>query len=298
MLNKSVFSQVIRNFCKTIKMIERLEKFSVSERTDHEFIDRSHVLTLEEKGIVQCGIATCRDEFTIARRNQQKHMLLYTVKGRGWLTSGGIRYELEPGSVISVPAGIDNAFGIEEQDWQIAWVFLDPLKAWPSIDLSLVRLDVTPISEVMYAAVLGLLRTISLPIALGSDIAIRSVEQIELLINAPAATDSNRLKTRLNQLFANVQRQLHKDWSVEQLAEMMPCSEPHFHRLCQQYLGHSPKVHLTRMRMEYAARLLVSTQWSVQHIGEIVGYPNAANFSTRFKKWSQLTPRSFRNKFA
>ncbi|ETX21658.1 bacterial regulatory helix-turn-helix s, AraC family protein [Vibrio parahaemolyticus IDH02640] len=49
-----------------------------------------------------------------------------------------------------------------------------------------------------------------------------------------------------------------------------------------------------RMRMEYAARLLRSTEWPIQHIGEIVGYPTSANFSTRFKAWSSMTPREFR----
>ncbi len=29
-------------------------------------------------------------------------------------------------------------------------------------------------------------------------------------------------------------------------------------------------------------------------VGEIVGYPNAANFSTRFKAWSGMTPRQFK----
>jgi AraC-like DNA-binding protein len=99
---------------------------------------------------------------------------------------------------------------------------------------------------------------------------------------------------RLNKAFERVQQQLHKDWSIDSLASLIPCSAPHLHRLCQQYFGHSPKVHLTRMRMEYAARLLSATDWPIQQVSEIVGYPNPANFSTRFKTWSEMTPRQYR----
>ncbi|MCK6263655.1 AraC family transcriptional regulator [Vibrio sp. ZSDE26] len=275
-------------------MIERQETLQISDKTHHEFIDQTNVLMLEEMGIIQCGIATCRDFFSIYRKNQQKHMLLYTIKGKGWLKVQHQRYQLEPSSVITTPAFIEVGFGMEEEEWQIAWVFLDPKADWSDVIGGGVQYSLTPISEVIYAAILSMLRSISLPIDLGGAIGKRAVEQIELLINAPINNEQSRSKIRMTRVFDLVQRQLHKDWTVTQLASQFPCSEPHFHRLCQQIYKHSPKVHVTRMRMEYAARLLVSTDWSIQHIGEIVGYPNAANFSTRFRRWSNMTPRMFR----
>ncbi|USD44166.1 helix-turn-helix domain-containing protein [Vibrio sp. SCSIO 43135] len=275
-------------------MLDRQERFTISDKTKHEFIDHSHVLRLEELGIVQCGIATCRDDFSVFRKHQQKHMLLYTVKGKGWLESHGQKFHLEPGSLITVPAGVENGFGLSEEDWQIAWIFLSPEHDWEHFCDSDIKYTLTPVAEVIYASILALLRSIALPIDLGGGVAIKVVEQIELMINTPMETEESRNTSRMRHVFYQVQRQLHKDWTVAQLASMLPCSEPHFHRLCQQIYGHSPKVHLTRMRMEYAARLLGSTVWSIQHIGEIVGYPNAANFSTRFKRWGGMTPREFR----
>ncbi|MEZ8824837.1 AraC family transcriptional regulator [Vibrio amylolyticus] len=275
-------------------MNDKQEKLMISEKTHHEFTDHSKVMSLEELGIVQCGIATCREEFSIYRKNQQKHMLLYTVRGKGWLESEGKRYVLEAGSVITTPAFIELGFGIEEEDWQIAWVFLDASRDWTDTIENQICYSLTPVSEVIYAAILAMLRSSSLPIDLGGVIGRRAVEQIELLIKAPISLEKTRNRTRIERVFELVQRQLHKDWTVEQLAAQFPCSEPHFHRLCQRFYGHSPKAHVTRMRMEYASRLLLSTEWSVQHIGEIVGYPNAANFSTRFKAWSSMTPRRYR----
>ncbi|MEZ8124551.1 AraC family transcriptional regulator [Vibrio splendidus] len=275
-------------------MNEKQERYEISENTHQEFVDQSHVLAFEELGIVQCGTASCRDFFSVYRKNQQKHMLLYTVRGKGWLESGACRYILEPGSYITVPAGIENGFGIEEETWQIAWIFLSPDKKWEGVVSDEVNYTLSPAAEVVSSCIHTLLRSIALPIDLGGAIANYSVAQIEYMINAPVPQQQSRNLIRLRRVFDNVQKQLHKEWNVHELAGLFPCSEPHFHRLCQRYYSHSPMTHIMRMRMEYAARLLKSSDWSIQHIGEIVGYPNAANFSTRFKAWSGMTPRQFK----
>ncbi|MFA0035767.1 AraC family transcriptional regulator [Vibrio sp. 10N.261.52.A1] len=275
-------------------MSEKQERYKISEKTHQEFVDQSHVLAFEELGIVQCGTASCRDFFSVYRKNQQKHMLLFTVRGKGWLESGGCRYILEPGSCITVPSGIENGFGIEEETWQIAWIFLSPDKHWENIVSDEISYTLSPAAEVVSSCIHTLLRSIALPIDLGGAIANHSVAQIEFLINAPVPNHQSRNLVRLRRVFDNVQKQLHKEWNVHELANLFPCSEPHFHRLCQRYYSHSPMTHIMRMRMEYAARLLKSSDWSIQHIGEIVGYPNAANFSTRFKAWSGMTPRQFK----
>ncbi|MFH4853717.1 AraC family transcriptional regulator [Vibrio diabolicus] len=274
-------------------MEDKQERYAISEKTYQEFIDHSRVLALEERGIVQCGIATCRDFFSVYRKNQKKHMLLYTVRGKGWLESGACRYDLEPGSLITVPAGVENGFGMEEELWQIAWLFLAPDRVWPMIE-SNINYQLTSAPEVMYACIQTLLRSINLPIDYGGAVGAHSVAQLELMLNMPPSESISRSQLRLRRVFDLVQRQLHKDWSVEQVAALYPCSEPHLHRQTQKQFGRSPMAHLTRMRMEYAARLLRSTEWPIQHIGEIVGYPTSANFSTRFKAWSSMTPREFR----
>ncbi|CAE6924693.1 arabinose operon control protein [Vibrio sp. B1REV9] len=272
---------------------EKQERYAISDKTYQEFIDHTKVIALEERGIVQCGIATCRDFFSVYRKNQKKHMLLYTVRGKGWLESGACRYSLEQGSLVIVPAGIENGFGMEDQTWQIAWVFLAQGKEWPMVGDE-IEYQLTTAPEVMYSCIQTLLRSINLPIDYGGEVGAHSVAQLELMLNMPHSDSLSRNQLRLHRVFDLVQRQLHKEWTVEQLAALYPCSEPHLHRLSQQYFGRSPMAHLTRMRMEYAARLLRSTEWSIQHIGEIVGYPTGANFSTRFKAWSTMTPREFR----
>lgn len=219
-------------------MSDKQECYEISESTHQEFVDQSHVLAFEQLGIVQCGTASCREFFSVYRKNQQKHMLLFTVRGKGWLESGACRYILEPGSCITVPAGIENGFGIEEETWQIAWIFLSPDKQWLNIDNE-IRYTLTPAAEVVASCIHTLLRSISLPIDLGGAVAIHSVAQIEALINAPIPQPQSRNEIRLKRVFDNAQKQLHRVWSIQDLANLFPCSEPHFHRLCRRYYSHS-----------------------------------------------------------
>ncbi|MDF4746053.1 AraC family ligand binding domain-containing protein, partial [Vibrio parahaemolyticus] len=185
-------------------MEDKQERYAISEKTYQEFIDHSRVLALEERGIVQCGIATCRDFFSVYRKNQKKHMLLYTVRGKGWLESGACRYDLEPGSLITVPAGVENGFGIEEEPWQIAWLFLATDREWPILECD-VRYQLSSTPEVMYACIQTLLRSINLPIDYGGAVGEHSVAQLELMLNMPPSESISRSQLRLRRVFDLVQ---------------------------------------------------------------------------------------------
>ncbi|NMU33672.1 helix-turn-helix transcriptional regulator, partial [Vibrio parahaemolyticus] len=115
------------------------------------------------------------------------------------------------------------------------------------------QLSSTP--EVMYACIQTLLRSIHLPIDYGGAVGEHSVAQLELMLNMPPSESISRSQLRLRRVFDLVQRQLHKDWSVEQVAALYPCSEPHLHRFTQKQFGRSPMAPLMRMRMEYAIGL-------------------------------------------
>lgn len=274
------------------------EYYQISETTEQEVVDQSHLLDLEQHGIVQCGISKCHEDFTIFRRNPAKHMLLFTCEGFGWLETPDKRWRLEPDSVIFVPAGCANGLGIEGEYWKIAWLFLTPHPQWQDLIGEHISHSTTRCASILYNSIQCLVQSLSLPFPIGNQIGSSIVEQINLMISHRMPSSAPPAQQRLDSVFQTAHRQLHKDWKVSDLAALYPCSEPHFHRLCQKYFGHSPMAHLTRLRMEHASRLMTTTDWPIQHISEAIGYPNPANFSTRFKKWSNMTPREFKKRFS
>ncbi|HEX7933086.1 MAG TPA: helix-turn-helix domain-containing protein [Paraburkholderia sp.] len=51
---------------------------------------------------------------------------------------------------------------------------------------------------------------------------------------------------------------------------------------------------MTRLRLEEAARRLLSTDQSVLHIAIAVGFGNASHFSVHFKRDYGMTPLAYR----
>lgn len=88
---------------------------------------------------------------------------------------------------------------------------------------------------------------------------------------------------------------LESPLSLEQLARRQGCSRTHLHRLCQTYFGMPPYQMLIRMRMHRAAGLLLKhPELSIKEITAQVGYANALNFSTEFRRHFHLSPRDYR----
>lgn len=278
-------------------MGEKQEYFRISRESEHEYLNHTHAIQLEAYGFVQCGIAYCREEFTVRRTNMHKHMLLYTIKGKGWFECEGKREILIPGTVVKVNSNVENSFGIEESDWQIAWIFLSPDRDWSGTIPKTFSYCDSGESDAIYAVILSILRSKHLPLELNKQVVDLALKQLKILVKESVSVKRQSQQIKLDRVFEEAQKQLHREWDVGQLSALYPCSPPHFYRLCNEYFGQSPMSYLTRLRMEYAASLLTSTYWSIQQIGEIIGYPVAANFSSRFKAWSSLSPRQYRKQY-
>jgi YesN/AraC family two-component response regulator len=78
------------------------------------------------------------------------------------------------------------------------------------------------------------------------------------------------------------------------LARNVGLSPSHFRRLFKAAYGCTPMELLERLRMEQAARLLKAGGLSVKEVARKVGYQNANNFSTAFKRFYGTPPQSHR----
>ena len=110
------------------------------------------------------------------------------------------------------------------------------------------------------------------------------------------ALNSTDVKTdqRLLQLWKTIGENLGYSWDVKQLAELANITPEHLRRLCKIYFGRSPMRHLTHLRMQYAAMLLLSASYPVDTIAHKVGYDNSFAFSTAFKRFMKIAPSQYR----
>jgi transcriptional regulator GlxA family with amidase domain len=94
-----------------------------------------------------------------------------------------------------------------------------------------------------------------------------------------------------------LQKELHRELSIGELAEACGTSERSLLRHFRQHYGNSPLGHIQHLRVERAKALLETTLLSFDEIVERCGYSDASSFRKLFKRATSLTPADYRERF-
>jgi AraC-like DNA-binding protein len=85
--------------------------------------------------------------------------------------------------------------------------------------------------------------------------------------------------------------------TVADLAAAARLSPAHFSREFRRAFGESPHGYLLSRRLERAASLLRSTDWSVARVGVSVGWSSVGSFTTSFRRMYGCSPTAYRAAF-
>ncbi|MBD2845419.1 response regulator [Paenibacillus sp. IB182496] len=84
-----------------------------------------------------------------------------------------------------------------------------------------------------------------------------------------------------------------EELSLQVIAGRFGFSREYVSRRFKQELGENVSDYLLRVRMEKAKLLLLSPQWRVAQVAEMVGFADEKYFSKVFKKWTGRSPKQF-----
>lgn len=90
---------------------------------------------------------------------------------------------------------------------------------------------------------------------------------------------------------------LNKELCLDDIANYVNMSKFHFSHAFTKALGISPWNYLKKLRLEYAAKLLLSTNLTVDEISSMVGYTSSNYFSKDFRKYIGTSPGKFRERY-
>ncbi len=85
---------------------------------------------------------------------------------------------------------------------------------------------------------------------------------------------------------------------IDDIAQQMGMSSRNFKRRFKSATGEVPILYLQRIRIEGAKRLLETTRKTVDEIAFMAGYENSNSLRKLFKKYTSLSPNSYREKFS
>ena len=81
--------------------------------------------------------------------------------------------------------------------------------------------------------------------------------------------------------------------SVADLARAAGLSKAHFSREFTRAFGEAPHQYLLTRRLERAAALLRTTDWSVARVCFAVGWESVGSFTTSFRRMFETTPTAY-----
>jgi transcriptional regulator GlxA family with amidase domain len=103
--------------------------------------------------------------------------------------------------------------------------------------------------------------------------------------------------TELDAVLAWIERNAHRDLTLNDIAEQAAMSIRTLNRRFQAETGQTPMQWVTGVRVRHAQELLERTSLGVEQIGRAVGFTSAANFREQFRRLSGVAPLSYRTTF-
>lgn len=123
------------------------------------------------------------------------------------------------------------------------------------------------------------------------------IELIALIARAGSTSDIIRKKkgnANLDGVLELMHNSYNLNWSMSDFARECNISPYRFIHKFKEHMGMSPLEYLTRIRVEKAKELLVSTTLNISEISEVIGYENPLYFSRVFKKAENMSPTQYR----
>lgn len=100
---------------------------------------------------------------------------------------------------------------------------------------------------------------------------------------------------RLKSVTQEIQQNYTRNFSIDELADMMHLSKSQFFRVFKNELGLSPTQYINNVRILHAQELLTKTSSNITEISMLSGFSDIYYFSRCFKEWVGITPTQYRS---
>ena len=125
------------------------------------------------------------------------------------------------------------------------------------------------------------------------------LRQIFLLVRRTRQEERPTVSTYIQEEMEFARRYFNEHYnepiSIQEYAESRNMSVCYFQRNFKQIVKHTPMQYLLTIRVNNAASLLETTDYSMAEIAAIVGYEDPLYFSRLFRKIKGVSPRDYRN---
>lgn len=218
-------------------------------------------------------------------RGAAELVLIYGVRGRGWVKWGDETHAVGPGDLAVLPARRGHEYGSQDDDpWSIYWLHLTgSLESEWLARLArgggVVTVGQEPAIARGFDEIVSILET-----GYGPQQRLRSagacwnlLMQLLACLQSPQPSVST-MAQRLDATITHMQRHLDGRLSVAQLAALAMISPQHYAECFKQHTGFSPIDYFLRLRLRQAMSLILTTRRPIKEIAAEVGFENQMYF--------------------
>jgi AraC family transcriptional regulator, arabinose operon regulatory protein len=236
-------------------------------------------------------------------------LLILTLKGRGWVGNESGQEPVSPGEVVLFEQHAEQVYYTDPKTgrWVFLWCHFLPKQGWshgatwPEVAPGIRRLALAS-EEGRKGAKAGLsemIRWVRQPDPMAGEFALNALEHAFLWMDREQQSrDLPRMDERIRSMMQILASEVDRPFDLASSARAAGMSVSRFAHLFREQAGRSPQQYTEDQKMRHAAQLLRLTSQSVGDIARSCGYDNAFYFSSRFRKWAQLSPREFRKQNA
>jgi AraC-like DNA-binding protein len=227
------------------------------------------------------------------------HGRIYLItEGAAWMQVGRRKYDLLPGRIYHVPAGVPFGHGCPHS-LAVYWLHYTA-RVYGTIDLgelapAVVRREAPDLAATasVFERLICVHRQPDPASALETAALLLSLLHPFLSRTEPGPWQRPALQ-RLKPALDHVDTCLDDRLPVTQLAALTNLTRAHFSVEFRKALGLSPRRYIQQRRMERALHLLRSTDQTVGDIGRALGFCDGFHFSKTFKRQNGVSPTDYR----
>ncbi len=235
-----------------------------------------------------------------------QYVLIYCTNGKGWYTINGRTYTMTANQYIILPADVPHSYGADENNpWTIYWVHFkgkisskfyneiqQPIDVRPDIN-SRISERISLFEEILNTLKAGYSNdNLNYAMALFHHF-LGSLIYLQQFREATAAhgTSIDIVDAAIHYMKENMGKHI----TLDELADYIGYSAPHFSSIFKRRTGHSPMMYFNLLKIQHACTLLDNTDLKINQICFKVGIDDMFYFSRLFSKIMGVSPSEYRN---
>jgi AraC-like DNA-binding protein len=221
--------------------------------------------------------------------------LFITYEGKGILSQGNNRHELQAGTFFFVQEAIVTEYRCQDDNWKFYYLDFSSLDMIRNLQLPVSTVETTgKVAE----AVLLCERMIDTLIAESFGYAYSAniiLQQLLVLLARENESSPTLRQTELDNILIYIHRNMDKGIRVEELIERSGLSRTAFFSRFRALTGQSPSEYMLNLKLESAKVSLETTSLTVKEIASHLQFYDEFHFSKLFKRKYGQSPSTWRS---